>query len=212
MEYPLKFKKFLELHGDEPIRILKIGRTPINKNITLFLNMISNKKFDEAQKEANYDNFFHLFLIINDKYKLEKNQLIKASNYKKDENEENFMIPIPQNVNLSINNLLNNVKINKDNVIGNYDAFKNNCQDFLINILTPMGLIDSNIIQFIKQDTGTLIKKMPEYTKKLSNLLTDMGAQLDRGFQWITNGAFSFSRGTKKLRKFKPRLRYYKNL
>lgn len=193
---PTKVKNFLKKHGEE-ITSLSIGRTPIEKYINVALNAITNNKFNELMKQSGYDKFFHLFLIINGKYRLEKNQNLTIYDYKKADKEENQDINI--NKKLTINDLINNAagnsKESQKNLFSNYDPFKNNCQDTLLKILSSSGLLTSGADKFIKQDTSKLISGLSSTVQTGAKTTTDIASGLDKAIQFISGGRFSFSTG-----------------
>ena len=52
-----------------------------------------------------------------------------------------------------------------------YDAFKNNCQKFVVKVMTAIGAkFDKD---FVLQDLKKLSKKVPSFTKGLTNFFTD---------------------------------------
>ena len=59
-----------------------------------------------------------------------------------------------------------------------YDAFTNNCQDFIIGLLRASGLSSPSIEKFIKQPVDELVDGLPGYVKTTTNLITSLGGLL----------------------------------
>jgi hypothetical protein len=110
---------------------------------------------------------------------LEKKHVIKASmNPTEKPNTQFSYIPIHSNE-LTINKLLEGAKRILGNKFFTYDAYNNNCQDFIMAILNGSRIGTEENRKFIKQDTKDLFDELP-ITKKIARLATDTGATLDR--------------------------------
>ena len=66
-----------------------------------------------------------------------------------------------------------------------YSAKSNNCQDFLLNVFDANNIGGSDEREFIKQDTRKIFNSNPNYLKRLSNVITDMGAKIDNTKSFI---------------------------
>ena len=112
---------------------------------------------------------------------------IKEVNSIQNVNQLNMLnIVIPSN--LSVNELLNNTREKiGDRLFFDYDGIKNNCQDFLFNLLNTNGFDSSNptMKSFIKQDLVKLSKNLSQTSKKIMNTLTNLGKRA----QILVNGA-----------------------
>ena len=73
-KYSSTVNKFINKYGDEIVNKLVVIRVPITKIINMII-----KPFNKIP----YDKYFHLSLIINDKYILEKNEIINFARYNK---------------------------------------------------------------------------------------------------------------------------------
>jgi hypothetical protein len=67
------------------------------------------------------------------------------------------------------------------NTFFKYDAFRNNCQNFVLNILNANGLSDFRLQEFILQPVERLLKAQPEYLSTVSNTLTNLGQIVGAG-------------------------------
>ena len=73
--FPPSARSILQKVGNESITSLKIVRTPLSNTVKDILNVISLGKFQKIY-EKYYDKLFHISLLINNKYNLEKNEVI----------------------------------------------------------------------------------------------------------------------------------------
>lgn len=177
---PIQVRNNLNAYGNETITSIKIVRTPIEKTINGLLSVITRNQYNKAVKESGYDNMFHLALYINNKYLLDKQEVVhfeKTNPIKA--NSETIDIHIHKDV--SIQTLIEETKKYMGDVAFNgYDAFENNCQDFIIGILKANDLDYEKYIVFVKQDANSILSKLPTYTKKVSKFLTDVGAVAEK--------------------------------
>jgi hypothetical protein len=179
-DYPPSVRNTLQIYGDDTIVGLALRRQPIQKAINKALNFITAGKFDKAKQETNYDNLYHLGLVVDVNHEntvkrllVEKNEVISITTaFTQGDDVEMLIIPIDKSI--TLNELMNNAK----NVMGSdfftYDAFNNNCQNFIYNILQSNGLLTQNATSFIVQPLDELIKKLPKYTPIVARAITDL--------------------------------------
>lgn len=152
---PPNVKDFIKKFGNEKIASLSVGRTLVNPIIQQSINTLSNGGLD-------YD-IYHLFLNITTtsgkKLMIEKNERLNAGY----ENPQGEKLSIPSPNNLTISELLENTrKYMGDHKFVNYQAFQNNCQDFIISVLTANNIpISQEMRDFIKQDVSHLSQNRP---------------------------------------------------
>ena len=76
---------------------------------------------------------------------------------------------------------VDNFLLNAEKAMGNkyfiYSSKNSNCQDYCVGLLTNNGVTDTNIINFIKQDTKAIFEGRP-LLRKLANSLTDLGGKV----------------------------------
>ena len=176
--------KTLAQYGNMIITDINVVRTPIQKLISTALNLLSAGKFDMLKRKYNYDTLFHLSLMCNVGGKfiyVEKNEVVNIS--------PNFTITDQSQIrNVDLNNksiTINQMLQNTLDAIGNerfftYDAFQNNCQDFLINILKNNNLGSPDVYAFIKQDVSGILRDLPPGLPKIARTITDIGAIVSR--------------------------------
>jgi hypothetical protein len=68
-----------------------------------------------------------------------------------------------------------------------YNAFKNNCQNFVMAILDANGLATPEIRGWVFQPVDELLKEQPEWTENFSKSITNLGGITDRIFQGYGN-------------------------
>lgn len=176
-------KKTLDEYGNLPIVKIAIYRTPINTTLNSALNFISLGKWNDLRKKYGFDKLFHLALVItvnkngvNKNIIVEKNETVNVSTTYKTNNEtETIDIPL-NNKNYTILEMLEKTR----NKVGNnkffdYDAFKNNCQNFIKMVLEENGLYGQKEKDFLFQDIEALVKELPEYVKVITKGITKSG-------------------------------------
>jgi len=178
-ELPPQARALLEKIKDEEIKSIKIIRSPISSFTKTFLNIISLGQFEKISKKY-YDQIFHLSIWINDKYNLEKNEVIQLNqtNPKKENSEERVVNNIPAGI--TFQTLIDKTKARMGNNFGVYNGESNNCQDFITNIFKANGIGDEGDFQFIKQNTKEIFEKLPAFSKALGNASTTAGAIFNR--------------------------------
>lgn len=180
---PPKVRAFLDKHGEDVVYNLKAHRKPIQNSVKELLNYVSFGSLKNAVNSLGYDKLFHLSLIINDKYYVEKNDVINTG-YTSDKLFDGEIINIPLNgKSYTIRQMLDNTAIQMGNNYGSYNAKNNNCQVFLDSILKANGYGNNTSSTFINQDTVELFEKMPSYVEKISNIATSGAARFNRLIQ-----------------------------
>jgi hypothetical protein len=174
--------KTLNTYGDKIIKSMKVVRTPINSLISSALNLLTFGKMEELKKKYHYDKLFHLSILceIDDKLIfVEKNEVVNISpNFKITDQSQSLDVPL--NKSISLFQLVENTKTKMGDNFFIYDAFKNNCQDFIINVLDANGLLNENLREFIKQPMEDLVKELPSNLPKVARAITNVGAILSR--------------------------------
>tara|TARA_R110000868_G_scaffold13919_6_gene65152 strand:+ start:397 stop:1113 length:717 start_codon:yes stop_codon:yes gene_type:complete len=172
-------RKLLEEIKDEEVKSIKIVRTPISSFTKSFLNIISLGQFDKISKKS-YDEIFHLSIWINDKYNLEKKEVIVFN--RKNPTEQKSQIKQVSDIpsGLTFETLIDKTKARMGANFGVYNAERNNCQDFITNIFKANGIGNESDFNFIKQETEQIFSQLPEFSKVLGNLATKAGAIFDR--------------------------------
>lgn len=165
---PQNVKNALSKIGDNNIVTARLGRTPVQAIIQGALKTVAN---------VPYDNLFHLFIELtldNGQIwvleKIERINLVKENRSKKSGAEFTSSF--------SVNKTVNELFINTKNEMGDkflpYQSANNNCQIFIMGVLSGNGLNNSERTSFVKQDTKSIFKNNP-VLRKFANTLTDIG-------------------------------------
>jgi hypothetical protein len=196
-----RVKNFLKEHGDEKITSLELGRTPIQGTLNTALNVVSGGEYSESMKRQGFDKFYHLFLIVNGKYRFEKNQTVNIINYTKSENEENESVnPIPKEQsdasNITINEFIKKGvdRVGEEDFWQNYSALKQNCQWWIKNLLQANNSLSDETEKFIMQDV-TQLREDIKGTSDVANEITDLASGIDKLVSFVSSGKAGLKRG-----------------
>ena len=172
---PKAITKWLKEVGDERIQSIQVCRNPVTKVIKNLINIVSLGMLKRKMKDKNYDELFHLFLVIrleNGKiYSLEKNQrvTVHTGNKSNDQSDCTSLFALRNYGYPTVREFLNNAEKLKIKGFYQYDGLINNCQKFILDLLNANGIIKYN--NFIKQDTNVLA---PSYVNAISKGLTNV--------------------------------------
>jgi len=196
-QLPPSARKVVKKVGDVEISHITIARNPLSAATRFGMNAVSLGDFERKASKLPYDKLFHLYMIIalknNQQVLLEKNEVIKIRlGQGTRQNAEVRLVPV--NKTLTLAKLLENTKKYMGSKFLVYSPNNSNCQDFLLSILKANGLGNETHYKFIKQDTSSIFKNSPIFTK-ITNFVTDLGAK----FNILKEGA-----GVKK-KKSRPR-------
>ena len=183
-----KVRKLLEQVGEEKITSIKLFRKPIS--------LSAFAKFVGVLKGTDYDDLLHLGMIINGKYLLDKQDVIhfERSSLPTGKDVESMDVTVDKDI--TINELIEKTRKRMgDADFTNYSSKKNNCQDFIMNILSANGLNSSEYTKFIKQDLQKVFNNLPSYAEKIADFVTEAGRVAERlqegeGFKMYNNGLY----------------------
>ena len=185
--YSNKINKILKKYGDKKIRALRVGRRPINSMVEKAFNIISLGKWEQYRKQYYYDTLFHLFIIMTlddgTKISLEKNSIVNM-----DVDDSRCSQPdvaceeleYPAN-SLTVKELVMKPleRMGKEKYFI-YHPFEKNCQIFVRGILETFGLYNKRVHDFVYQDLGEIIEKLPFYVKFIAKSVTDADATVKK--------------------------------
>lgn len=186
-DYPPNVRALLSQYGNGLIVGLTIRREPIQSFINKALGYITSGKWDKAKRDANYDNMFHLSLVADIKsgtdirrILIEKNEVINMStNFSTTDKQTLFPLATPNAMTLM--ELMNGTRQRMgDENFFKYDAFTNNCQNFVLNLVETAGVMTPEAKAFILQPVEDLLKGLPSYTPFVARAITDLGALANR--------------------------------
>jgi hypothetical protein len=192
-----RMKNFMKDHGDEPITSITLGREPIQKAISAVMELISMGEFSKSKEKRGYDAFFHLYLIINGTYVLEKNQNVNYRAYKPNENEELYQVPLSGLKGKTINEFINNGQdfMGEGKYWQEYNPLTNNCQKWVESNLVANDIDSAGSKEFYFQDTQDLIDAIEPSVQDFLEETTDVASGLEKFISWLSGGYFGFKRG-----------------
>jgi hypothetical protein len=174
----------IEKNMDTKITSLSVVRSPVQSFIHKFLNVITLGDWNKKLKELGYDKLFHVKLIINGEYALEKRPSVYFGSVRHEKDEEQLNIPVKKDI--TIGQLIQTAQSKMGNKFTDYDAFDNNCQAFIKGILSTNGLYNSSINSFLFQDLKKLISGLPGYTDKIAKAVTDVAGGVNEALSETT--------------------------
>ena len=163
------------------IRIIRIEvqRAPIAKALNAVLQLISAGQWNKAKDSVGVDTLFHLCLHINGSFQFEKEARVGfKSPIDKRIDGETMSVPIVHS--LTIGELVENAKRAMGVKFYTYDAFSNNCQDFVLGVLAASNLLTPQLHDFIKQPASALLNHNPSYLSAVARTATNLGNIVDR--------------------------------
>eukprot|EP00581_Thalassiosira_minuscula_P012280 CAMPEP_0183718128 /NCGR_PEP_ID=MMETSP0737-20130205/11469_1 /TAXON_ID=385413 /ORGANISM="Thalassiosira miniscula, Strain CCMP1093" /LENGTH=330 /DNA_ID=CAMNT_0025947625 /DNA_START=43 /DNA_END=1035 /DNA_ORIENTATION=- len=171
----------IKANREETIERMVVVRTPVQSYVGKLMQVVSLGKYNDVLSESSYDQMFHLSLLINGRYVLQKNEVISLSDSGGPSHigkESGVMaVKIPPSGALKYTVLLDRTKKHMGpSDFTNYCAKTNNCQDFILAILESNGLAYPHLLSFIKQDSKTIFDQLPSHTKVVARALTDVAA------------------------------------
>jgi hypothetical protein len=196
-QVPPKVTNFLNQYGNDIISTLTISRAPIRQTLDLAIDIVSEGQFSKIKKKVGYDKFFHLKLIINGKWIIEKNDLFNIQSYSPIKGEEFRTVNVPDG--LTISKFLElGSKGDEVNFYRQYDPWKLNCQAMVTKLLTANGMMKEEFKKFIYQDVKDFVNQLPDTHSKIKHI-TDVASLINRLIQLATRGHSSLGVGDENL-------------
>lgn len=192
-KFPPQERKWIEENGSKIIEKITLFRRPVNSAVDKVFDMLMLGKWSSMKSRYGFDVFFHLGMVC--EYDNGKSVLIDKTgtlNIKESgipSDAETLELPI--RTRFSFNHMFNGaVRIMGEDRFYRYDAFKSNCQMFVMSLLQAVGMASREAKEFVYQDIEELVKEIPKYAQKLSNVVTDIAGVADvasRGAGFIMN-------------------------
>ena len=156
INYTKSTANLIKKYGDKTIVGLIVKRNPISVQVILSLAKIVSKSLAKTFDSKPYDLLYHIYLEIRledgTTLILEKNSVIALSKTTRQAEEEYVVSNVPD---ITLNQMLDKTQAKMKSKYFVYDAIKNNCQVFLLAIMTSNNI--SGTETFIKQDVSGLI-------------------------------------------------------
>jgi len=174
--FPPKSRKLIEEVGKEKVQSLRLERAPI----LTWLNFATFGKYKKILSGLGYDQMYHLSIVINDKYRMEKNQVLNFERYKKQKKVQTLDVPIPPEYDATIDDLINATRdYMGPERFSRYNVGSENCQKFINSVLTANHLMNPELEKFVDQDVEAVLKQAPG-SKTIITKITDLAAKINR--------------------------------
>lgn len=180
-DYAPYIRTLLKKYGEEQLTEIMIIREPVQSAIRAILNILSLGKIGKRMERKNYDELFHLKILITtvngNKFTIEKNEKINIEKVNKiPTGEQQIVKKLPNSI--TMNSLLQGGKNIQGDKFHYYSGYDNNCQDFILALLKGSNLGDASDYAFIKQDTKSLFEKYG-YIPTIMNATTDLAGRFN---------------------------------
>ena len=181
-DYSPKVRALLEKFGGEVVRSASIVRNPVQQVLVEAMNVVSFGAFKKNMKDADYDQLFHLqldFTLESGKeMRVEKVEVINMDESLTNKADGQIRPVSKMPTGMTLSSMMENTKNAMGGKFFLYSAKDNNCQDFLLAVLTANGMGDAEDYAFVKQNTAQLFKGL-DTLRKVSNTLTDIGSKVN---------------------------------
>lgn len=184
---PTRFRKFLKKYGNEKITSITVYRYPLDTLTNTLLQLVTAGDWNEIKRKGGHDTLFHLGIIINGKYNIEKLEKLEG---KEDSSiltkPEVQLMDVPINKDLTIGELVEKAKKGMGKNFYTYSALgNNNCQNFVLELLKNNGLLNESLKEFIFQNIEKLVEETPSLTQYLAQGITDLARNVGNIFDAI---------------------------
>lgn len=169
------------------ITSLELFRRPVEDALTGVMDLFSGNAVSKYFKNTSHDKLFHLGLIINGKFLYHKQANITIEQmprgFKKNKKLE--LKPVTGfDKNITFKDMYRRTRERVgEKRFYEYDSFKQNCQDFIVDNLDTIGATYDKA--WVKQDVKEIVKKSPNWFPSLAKALTDFGSVAEK----ITGGS-----------------------
>jgi len=167
----------LEKEGDQIISKIEVCRNPISRKFSASLNFITMGRLKREMEKKGYDNLYHLYMVLTlangNVYSFEKNQRVNIVKGKKLKPNGECAGALDYGKSTLREFIMNADKLNLDGFY-RYNAFSNNCQKWIYDIMNANGITRYN--KFILQDVSDLA---PSYLERFVQGVTDIAGMID---------------------------------
>jgi hypothetical protein len=187
-DYNPNARAIISKYGGWRVVGVRIRREPIKSFINKALDFITRGQWSKAKDDLNYDKLYHLSLMLtlespdgqlNDVL-VEKNAVVNISdsyNANADQQFKTVNWNPPQSVTFA--EFLQRGREAMGANFFPYDAFNNNCQNFVIGLLRANGVADPDTEAFVLQPVDQLLRRLPFYASPVANVVTNIAGLAD---------------------------------
>lgn len=190
--YNNKSRQTLESLGRYPIVGITLSRAPIQSMIRKALDVVSLGAFSRAASKYGFDKLFHLSMLVDleipsqgggtpsrRRVVVEKNAVINiSSSFKAEPDAEYYPITVDRVV--TLNELMSNTQRIMGPKYFPYNAWTNNCQVFIREVLASNGFNSKGAQDWLFQNVEQLASELPEVSNNITNAVTYTGAVVDK--------------------------------
>ncbi len=171
----------LQRYGGNNVVKIRVYRTALPEQMTTIANLVTSGNWQRAMEKYGYDRFFHLGLVLRlnngIRILLEKNEQIYITTSRELTNDSTDYYEVQFNKpTLTLNQMINRTKerMGTERFFG-YNAFKNNCQMFVMNVLEANNIsVPPELRDFIYQDLTDFSADIGQTTARFINFLTNL--------------------------------------
>jgi len=179
-KYTRATQKWIDSNKGNTVESVTVRRAPIPDGLTTVFDLITAGQWSPGVKAAGYDKMYHLSILITNQNG-KPSQLEKLANLNFTDNiieEPNTTykkISIPRGINVG------EMLAKTHNAMGTtnyfqYDAFSNNCQTFIYNLLKSNDIGTKADYDWILQPVEELLKREPGFLPGLAKTITNIGS------------------------------------
>lgn len=182
--------RMLDQYGDWTVTGLTVRRDPIQEMLNTLLNVVSLGKWNKARQDFKMDKLYHLSLIVritkDGQYKdlmIEKRPHIGIA-LESAKNSKTEIAPLASpSPPVTFQEFMNRAEQAAGAKFFSYDAFTNNCQDFILGVLQANQVpMTEKAESFVKQDIKDVINAQPKYVQKVAQGVTNFGHRVNEVF------------------------------
>ena len=150
---------------DEIIYDMKILRSPLPTHMDEALDLITRGEFSKLKQKYHFDQVFHLAVMVTTPkgdLLIEKNAHgVNIAKFKPYPSEEMSVVSRRfGKPDFTLGSLILNTQKALGDKFFSYNAFGNNCQNFIFNLLRSNGLMTLEYANFVSQDMTELLKDL----------------------------------------------------
>ena len=174
---------FLKKYGNYKIGKMTVCREPIQNFLGVGLNLITLGRWEKAVAKYGYDKLFHLYLTLDlippsfqgktITAQFEKNETPRLNQLTTPPSNNAECMPVQQEYQGTLYDFIKTAQAQMGDDFWRYNAFRNNCQTQILNALGANDLLTLPLQNFIKQNTESIAKEIPDFSKNIIQGIVD---------------------------------------
>ena len=175
--YPTAVEETLNKHKNLEVESIILRKAPVQAALEYALEAFSLGKWTDAKKKLGYDSMFHLSVLVNGKFVVEKLARININTpIDNPANAEFEVVKVTGKVTLG--EMMEKTQKHMEGKFFPYDPFQNNCQDFVNGVMEANKDVfeyGTKQKEFVKQSVDNMIQDLPEFLPKFARTVTSLG-------------------------------------